>query len=101
LKTRLENFELPRHDFLDLLDMYASTNWQNFETYNGFIRGFGSNFDKFSEREGVRFVKALVGAGLNQIDILEAVIEKVLENQARLTQPMKCKMIIDLITTAI
>lgn len=101
LKTRLENFELSRFDFLDLLDMFVSTNWQNHETYNNFIRGFGSNFDEFTDQQAVRFVKALVGAGLNQVDILDAVIEKVLQNKTRLSPAMKGKMVVDLISTAV
>ena len=49
----------------------------NHETYNNFIRGFGNNFDDFNEVDSVRFISMLVKVGLNQTDILDAVIEKV------------------------
>lgn len=66
-----------RDEFLELLEMFVSQKWMNHETYNNFIRGFGNNFEAFNEIDAVTFITQLVKAGLNQNDILDAVIEKV------------------------
>ena len=49
----------------------------------------------------VQFVKLLGQAGLNQQDILEAVIEKVNSNADRPSRPMNRNMILDLIATGL
>lgn len=74
---KLERFAMSINEFSDLLELFVEHKWQNHETYNGFIRGFGVKFEEFSNQEAVNFISLLVKAGLNQGDILEAVIEKV------------------------
>ena len=53
--------------------MFVNEKWENHETYNGFIRGFGIKFEDFTDEEAVNIISLLVKAGLNQEDILEAV----------------------------
>ncbi len=55
-KTKLEELGMPKREFLKLLDLFVNENWQNHETYNNFIRGFGNNFDTFNKAESVRFI---------------------------------------------
>jgi len=74
---------LPINEFSELLELFVDQKWQNHETYNSFIRGFGSKFEDFSDLEAINFISLLVKAGLNQVDILEAVIEKVLASNVR------------------
>ena len=91
-----------RSQFINLLEMYVNESWENHDTYNSFIRGFGNSFDDFSEQHMVKFVTLLGKAGLNQQDILEAVIEKVNSSaDRRSTAPMTRNMILDLIATGI
>ena len=98
---KLEKFGLPINEFSELLELFVDQKWQNHETYNSFIRGFGSKFEDFSDLEAINFISLLVKAGLNQVDILEAVIEKVLASNVRSSQDKKKKMIIDLLITAL
>ena len=80
LSEKIENVELRRDKFLNLLDMFVQEEWKNAQTYNSFIKGFGESFDDFSDVQATKFVSLLIKAGLNQVDILEAVIEKVMAN---------------------
>ena len=81
--------------------MFVGENWQNHETYNGFIRGFGIKFEDFTDEEAVNIISLLVKAGLNQEDILEAVIEKVLASTNKLSNGKRRKMILNLIATTL
>jgi len=76
LADNIVKLNMQRTEFLNLLNMFVSEGWSNHETYNNFIRGFGNNFDAFSDTDSVNFISLLVRAGLNQADILDAVIEK-------------------------
>ena len=49
LATQIENLELRRTKFLDLLQMFVGEQWKNAQTYNAFIKGFGEGFDDFSD----------------------------------------------------
>lgn len=102
LQPKIENLELRRDEFIRLLELFVSENWQNHETYNNFIRGFGNNFDDFTSQQSVRFIQNLVNAGLNQEDILEAVIEKVIaDDNSRTSIEAKRRMIVNLIATSV
>lgn len=83
LAPRLESVDMQRIYFLDLLEMFVSNNWNNSQTYNSFIMGFGESFDEMSDSQAVRFIELLTRAGLNQVDILEAVIDKVINSKDR------------------
>ena len=67
-----------RNEFLDLLAIYVRERWVSSTTYNTFIRDFGDSFDHFHDYQAVKFAQLIVRAGFNQVDIVDAVIEKVL-----------------------
>lgn len=98
LGPKLENMEIRNDKFLDLLNMFVKEGWYNAQTYNSFIKGFGEGFDDFNDTQATKFISLLVQAGLNQTDILEAVIDKVLSNEKRTTSAFsKTNLIIDLV----
>lgn len=78
-RADIEECNMNNNSFLTLFKTYAMANWKGMDCYNAFIKGFGSNFDKFTERELIRFVVGLEIAGLNQKDIVMTVAEKVKE----------------------
>lgn len=82
----IDNMDLSTRAFMDLLEIFVTEDWKNHETYNSFIRGFGNSFDKFGARDSVRFVQNLVEAGLNQLDILEAVIDKINKQESAIDE---------------
>ena len=49
MSPKLESLEMTRAQFIHLLEMFVSESWENHDTYNSFIRGFGNSFDDFSE----------------------------------------------------
>ena len=49
LSQKIESLDMYRDKFNDLLEMYVNESWENHDTYNSFIRGFGNSFDDFSE----------------------------------------------------
>ena len=77
--------EIRNDKFLNLLNMFVKEGWYNAQTYNSFIKGFGEGFDDFNNTQATKFISLLVQAGLNQTDILEAVIDKVLSDEKRTT----------------
>lgn len=83
LSPKLENMELRNDKFLNLLDMFVKEGWYNAQTYNSFIKGFGEGWDDFNDVQATKFISLLVKAGLNQIDILEAVIDRVLSDEKK------------------
>ena len=98
LAPKLENMELRQDKFLNLLKMFVDESWYNAQTYNSFIKGFGEGFDDFSSVQATKFISLLVKAGLNQIDILEAVVDKVLSDEKNyLNRYNKSELILDLI----
>lgn len=101
LTPSIENFEMSRWQFLRLLNLFVDEDWQNHETYNSFIRGFGSQFEEFNNEESVKFIKSLVKVGLNQQDILEAVTEKVLSGESPAKGARQQALLVDLMQTAI
>ena len=48
LEDRLESIDMSRIQFLDLLEAFVDEKWKNHETYNSFIKGFGSEFENFT-----------------------------------------------------
>ena len=72
----IEELSIRQDNFLNLLELLVRCNFSKLETFNSFIRGFGNNFDDFAVDNAIRFIDLLVQAGLNQVDILDAVIEK-------------------------
>ena len=100
LKPRIESFDMTRLEFLDLLELFVSEDWQNHETYNSFIRGFGEAFDDFNAPQASRFISLLVDAGLNQRDIFEAVLEKVDQTERFISEDAKRQTIMRMITSA-
>ena len=101
-QPKIENSTLPRDEFIRLLELFVNENWENHETYSNFIRGFGKNFDDFSSQQSVRLIQSLVNAGLNQEDILEAVIKKVIaDDNSRTRIDFKRQMIVNLIATSV
>ena len=87
--------------FLALLNMFVDEEWSNSETYNTFIRGFGENFDDFTPKQSVNFARLLVTAGINQSDIVEAVIEKFLVCAPDLDILEKRALFADLVSIAV
>ena len=65
LKEKIEKVDMRNHDFVSLIEMFADEEWQNVETYNSFINGFGENFDEFSSSHSVTFIQKLIQAGVN------------------------------------
>ena len=65
LSSKIENMELRQEKFLNLLNMFVDEGWENAQTYNSFIKGFGEGFDDFSEVRATQFIALLVKAGLN------------------------------------
>ena len=49
MSPKLESLEMTRAQFIHLLEMFVSESWENHDTYNSFIRGFGNSFEDFSE----------------------------------------------------
>jgi hypothetical protein len=47
--------------------------------HDSFIKGFGQNFDAFTDSEAVNFCESLSVLGLKQEDIYKTVLEKVTE----------------------
>ena len=76
----LEAGELNMDQVNRLLNIFVSENWQSHQTYNGFIRGFGNQFEEATVPQSIEFIKLMVEAGLNQIDILDAIIDKTTES---------------------
>ena len=102
LGPKLENMELRNDTFLKLLNMFVKEGWYNAQTYNSFIKGFGEGFDDFNDTQATKFISLLVQAGLNQTDILEAVIDKVLSNEKRNTSTSnKINLILDLVDASL
>jgi hypothetical protein len=51
--------------------------------------GFGESFDDFSNNQAIKFIDLLTQAGLNQVDILEAIIDKVFASEQKATNFVK------------
>lgn len=68
--------------FNRLFRIYSNSAWRNNDVFNGFIRGFGSNFDNFKPRQLVQFTESLAIVGLAQEDIFRSVIEKVVSEKS-------------------
>lgn len=98
LEEKLETMDsINRFQFLDLLEAFVMEKWSNHETYNTFIKGFGHEFENFSDVQSVKFISLLVQAGLNQSDILDAVIEKV-GSSKRVVKP---SFVVDIVQAAL
>ena len=39
-----------------LLGVFVSEGWQNHQTYNGFIRGFGNQFENATVPQSIEFI---------------------------------------------
>lgn len=60
-----------------MFNIFAECDWNRFDTYNMFIRGFGAEFANFNEVEMASFCESLGKAGLRQEDIFQGVLEAI------------------------
>ena len=59
-----EGVKIQTNNFVDLYRIYCNTNWRNSDLHDSFIKGFGSNFEAFSDSEAVNFCESLSVLGL-------------------------------------
>ena len=59
------------------MEKYSSHGWMIADTFNTLIEAFGKQFDKCSYREMASFSSSLGKVGLNQGDIISAIIDRI------------------------
>ena len=64
-KAELEEAtKIQTNNFVDLYKVYCNSNWRNSDLHDSFIKGFGQNFEAFSDTEAVSFCESLALLGL-------------------------------------